>query len=113
MERDNQINLTEQNSRISIEGSEKRKNLKLYVAGGLAAILWITLGAVIGYQCYSTFKLSIELSKVGSEEIAKYIKEAIQQNKEVAQTIYTFLTPLAAAVTTFFFDVTQSYNDDD
>ncbi len=44
------------------------------------------------------------INSLKTEEESSSVKEAIQMSQETAQSIYTFLTPLAAAVTAFFFD---------
>lgn len=107
------IDITAESDGVLISPNEQRKNYRLYIAGGLAAILWLSLLSVIAYHCFSTFYFSRRLSQLKSEEDSTYVKEAIQMNQETAQTIYTFLTPLAAAVTAFFFDVKASNKQDD
>jgi hypothetical protein len=107
------INIASESDGVSISPGEKRKNYRLYVAGGLAGILWLSLLGVIAYHCFSTFHFSRRLSELKTEEESSSVKEAIQMNQETAQSIYTFLTPLAAAVTAFFFDANGSSKDED
>ena len=107
------INIASESDGVSISPGEKRKNYRLYVAGGLAAILWLSLLGVIVYHCFSTFYFSRQLSQLKTEEESSSVKEAIQMSQETAQSIYTFLTPLAAAVTAFFFDANGSSKDED
>lgn len=98
------INIVSEEDGVSISPEEKRKTFRLNMAGGLAGILWLSLLLVILYHCVSTFWFSNKLSQLKAEEKSSFIEEAIQANHETAQSIYTFLTPLAAAVTAFFFD---------
>jgi hypothetical protein len=106
------IDIASESDGVSISPGEQRKNYRLYVAGGLAAILWLSLLGVIAYHCFSTFYFSRQLSQLKTEEKSSSVKEAIQMSQETAQSIYTFLTPLAAAVTAFFFDANGSSKDD-
>ena len=107
------INIISESNGVSISPSEKRKNHRLYIAGILAGILWLSLLGVIFYHCSSTFRLSDRLSQLKTEEESSFVKEAVQLNQETAQSIYTFLTPLAAAVTAFFFDANRSDKNED
>lgn len=90
------------------EYEEKRRNLKLKVAGGLAISLWLVLLSAVIFQCYSGFLYSNQLTKLEVSADAGHIESAIQVTKEAAQDVYTFLTPLATAITAFFFGTKEN-----
>lgn len=90
------------------EYEEKRRNLKLKVAGGLAVSLWLVLLSAVIFQCYSGFVYSNQLTKLEPSADSAHIENAIQVTKEAAQDVYTFLTPLATAITAFFFGTKEN-----
>ena len=97
-----------QNATISLSPKERRKNIKLDIAGRLAGALWLTLMLVIGFHFWTISKLSFKLADIPSNpqaNSATQVKDAIAATNDMAKTLYAFLTPLAAGITGYFFEV--------
>jgi hypothetical protein len=100
------VNLKQQSEEKGYEASEyeeKRRSLKLNVAGLLAGSLWLVLLLAVVFQCYTGFIYSQKLSQLEPSVDSAHLEKSIQITKEAAQDVYTFLTPLATAITAFFF----------
>lgn len=98
---------------VDVSESEKRANFKLYVAGGLAISLWVSLIVVMFFNIFTINQLSQKLATISSNEQsnqATYIKDAIAANNDTAKTLYTFLTPLAAGITGYFWGEAKKEN---
>lgn len=88
-----------------------RENLKLIISGVLAGSLWVILGAVIAYHFWEVAQFSAELAKLRggtAKDDAEMIQRGIAAVNDTAKTLYAFLTPLAAGVTGYFFNVTKN-----
>ncbi|MEM9544143.1 MAG: hypothetical protein AAGA60_32240 [Cyanobacteria bacterium P01_E01_bin.42] len=97
--------------------SEKRKTFKLYVTGGLAVSLWVILLLLACFHFAVVAHLSSKLANIeptpdDNNNASIYVKEAISATNDTAKTLYTFLGPLAAAVTGYFFEETRRESEE-
>ncbi len=97
-----------EDSKITISPQDWRENTKLIFSGILAGSLWITLAGVIAFHIFTVSQLSNKLAELKSAEQDTHIKDAIAANNDAAKTLYAFLTPLAAGITGYFFNVAKS-----
>lgn len=100
--------IVEESGKFTISPQDWRENLKLIFSGILAGSLWVTLAGVIAFHFYSVSQLSNKLAELKSSEQDTHIKDAIAANNDAAKTLYAFLTPLAAGITGYFFNVAKS-----
>jgi hypothetical protein len=96
--------------------AEARKTYRTRVSGQLAKFLWYLLGGVVACHMVSTIVFSWQLTKKPSaddrEQYTERIKGAISSVNEAAKTLYTFLGPLATAVTGYYFTSVESSSND-
>ena len=81
---------------------------KIFISGLMALILWLGTGIVIGCHMYTVVDLGYQIARVDTDEENSQVKvENIQKSissvDNTAKSLYTFLTPFAAAITGFFF----------
>ncbi len=100
--------IVEESGKFTISPQDWRENLKLIFSGILAGSLWITLASVVAFHFYTVSQLSYKLAELKSAEQDTHIKDAIAANNDAAKTLYAFLTPLAAGITGYFFNVAKS-----
>ena len=100
--------IVEESGKFTISPQDWRENTKLIFSGILAGSLWITLAGVIGFHIFTVSQLSYKLAELKSVEQDTHIKDAIAANNDTAKTLYAFLTPLAAGITGYFFNVAKS-----
>lgn len=100
--------IVEESGKFTISPQDWRENTKLIFSGILAGSLWITLAGVIGFHIFTVSQLSYKLAELKSAEQDIHIKDAIAANNDAAKTLYAFLTPLAAGITGYFFNVAKS-----
>ena len=86
---------------------------RVVTSGILAITLWLGTATVIGSHLYTVVDLSHKLSQVkagttSSKEEVDNIEKSIASVESTAKTLYSFLTPFAAAVTGFFFSEVTS-----
>jgi hypothetical protein len=86
---------------------------RVVTSGLLAIILWLGTATVIGSHLYTVVDLSHKLSQVkagtgSSKEEVDNFEKSIASVESTAKTLYSFLTPFAAAVTGFFFSEVTS-----
>lgn len=91
-------------------------SIRVLTSGLLAVILWIGTATVIGSHMFTVVDLSHKLSQVKpgeqSKEEVDNFEKSIASVESTAKTLYSFLTPFAAAVTGFFFsEVTSTKSD--
>jgi hypothetical protein len=89
----------------SVDG---RKTFKLFMSMLLAGSLWITLIVLIGFNYWTVTQLTQKLAALKGEEKDSYIKDAIAANNDTARGLYAFLTPLAAGITSYYFNLVNS-----
>ncbi|MFM7477469.1 MAG: hypothetical protein ACKO2T_17635, partial [Microcystis aeruginosa] len=92
---------------------EQRRNFNTRVAGFLAKWLWIGLLTTAGSQIFSIclisfaslgiFNLNINLKAIEEQEVQSRVDKAATLINDSSKTIYTFLGPIATAVTAFYF----------
>lgn len=86
--------------------AEARKNYNTLLSGTLAKVLWYTLGGVVVLHFASVIVFSWRLADKPDLNDTNYperVKSAIASVNDTAKTLYTFLTPLATAVTGYYF----------
>ncbi|MCZ8240619.1 MULTISPECIES: hypothetical protein [Microcystis] len=88
-------------------------NFKLLISGLMAIILWSGTATVIGFHLGVVIQLSNKISGVqpgtqSSKEEVDNIQKGITSVDSTAKSLYSFLTPFAAAVTGFFFNEVTS-----
>lgn len=84
---------------------EWRESFKLVVSGVLALGLWGFLGWVAAFQLNSVTELSKQGANLAGQNGNQnaQIEKAIANVNDTAKTLYALLTPLATAVTGYFF----------
>jgi hypothetical protein len=97
----------------AISPSDQRHNFNTKVAGSLAKWLWLGLLATAGLQILSIclisfaslgiFNLNINLKAIEEQEVQSRVDKAATLINDSSKTIYTFLGPIATAVTAFYF----------
>ncbi|RAM50198.1 MAG: hypothetical protein C6Y22_18300 [Hapalosiphonaceae cyanobacterium JJU2] len=96
--------------------AEARKTYRTRVSGQLAKFLWYLLGGVVTCHMVSTIAFSWQLTQKPSaddkEQYSERIKGAISSVNEAAKTLYTFLGPLATAVTGYYFTTVGNSSND-
>jgi predicted anti-sigma-YlaC factor YlaD len=105
------VNLEQQSEEKGYDASEyqeRRRSLRLKWAGWLAGSLWLVLLSAVVFQCTTGFIYSQKLSQLEPSVDSVHLEKAIQITKEAAQDVYTFLTPLATAITAFFFGTQEN-----
>lgn len=100
-------------AKIKVTPAEKRKNYTTLISGKLAQKLWWMLGGVvfihlIAIVCLSF--LSVEKPDENDTEHSERFEKAISNVNESSKTLYTFLTPLATAVTGYYFTTLTDNN---
>ncbi|WP_414545095.1 hypothetical protein [Nostoc sp. CCY0012] len=95
---------------------EERKNYRTLVSGDLAKFLWRLLGFVVCANLVSTILFSWQLIQTPAaddrEQYAERINSATANVNEASKTLYTFLGPLATAVTGYYFTSVERSNKD-
>ena len=101
-------------------GKEFRENLKAGMSGVLALGLWLLLGSIVVAHVAATITFSWELVKSsnanGTGKGNEQVEKATSLVGDTAKTLYSFLTPLATAVTGYYFTTrasSDSLNDAD
>jgi hypothetical protein len=97
----------------AISPSDQRHNFNTKVAGSLARWLWLGLLTTAGLQILSIclisfaslgiFNLNINLKAIKEQEVQSRVDKAATLINDSSKTIYTFLGPIATAVTAFYF----------
>ena len=115
-------------NKFVIPPDEKRKNFRTWVAGALAIGLWGLLGVVVlihivGVACAarslaSTIHSSETLTEDSVQLKTQVVEESVGLVDNSSKTLYAFLTPLATAITGYYFSTveaanTQSQEDDE
>ncbi len=92
-----------------------RKTYKAKFSLRLAQSLWIGLAITVGIHLCAVVAFSALLIRKphtdDKEEYSQRIKDAISSVNETSKTLYTFLTPLATAVTGYYFSTISSENN--
>jgi Fe2+ transport system protein B len=98
-----------------IVSSEERKTYRTRVAGELAQKFWGLLAFVVGLHLLSIIVFSFFLVKnsASSEKYSEAMKNAVSNVNEASKTLYTFLGPLATAVTGYYFSSIAENNSKD
>jgi hypothetical protein len=83
--------------------------LKLFLSGFIALVLWLGTAGVIATHVYTVTDFGYKISQVKagtqtSKEEVDNIQKSIGAVDGTAKSLYSFLTPFAAAVTAFFFN---------
>jgi hypothetical protein len=83
--------------------------LKLFLSGFIAIVLWLGTAGVIATHVYTVTDFGYKITQVKSgtqtsKEEVDNIQKSIGAVDGTAKGLYSFLTPLAAAVTAFFFN---------
>ncbi|GCA84075.1 hypothetical protein MiHa_02044 [Microcystis aeruginosa NIES-2522] len=96
-----------------ISPPEQRRNFNTRVAGFLATWLWIGLLFTafsqivsiffISFASLGIFNLNINLKAIKEQEVQSRVDKAATLINDSSKTIYTFLGPIATAVTAFYF----------
>ncbi|ERN42927.1 hypothetical protein KR51_00002300 [Rubidibacter lacunae KORDI 51-2] len=97
-----------------ISQEDRRRNYETRVSGELAYSLWITLAVVASLHAICIGILTWHLVHApGNDEeaINRRFDRALNEVHDTAKTIYTFLTPLATAVTGYYFANTERSRD--
>jgi hypothetical protein len=89
----------------SVDG---RKTFKLLMSMFLGGSLWFTLIVLIGFNYWSVNQLTQKLAALKAGDKDSYIKDAIAANNDTARGLYAFLTPLAAGITSYYFNLINS-----
>jgi hypothetical protein len=89
----------------SVDG---RKTFKLLMSGFLGGSLWFTLIVLIGFNYWTVTQLTQKLAALEGDAKDSYIKDAIAANNDTARGLYAFLTPLAAGITSYYFNLVNS-----
>jgi len=94
---------------------KQRASFKLYnIAAGLAGVLWLVLASVIGFHFFQVSQLCAKLAALAPGTTGgEYAEKAIAALDSTAKTLYTFLTPLVAGVTGYFFSEIKASNKTD
>ncbi|MBH8561354.1 hypothetical protein I8748_04035 [Nostoc sp. CENA67] len=89
---------------------EWRDSFKLIVSAALALSLWIFLGgiAVLHFQVSREFSRKIADLPVQDNAKVNQIEKAALSVNDTAKTLYALITPLATAVTGYFFAASSS-----
>ena len=97
----------------AISPSDQRHNFNTKVAGSLATWLWIGLLFTafsqivsiffISFASLGIFNLNINLKAIEEQEVQSRVDKAATLINDSSKTIYTFLGPIATAVTAFYF----------
>ena len=98
---------------------ELRKNFHVRVSGELAKGLWYLLGGVVVMHLVGVTAFSWRLGNSpvpgdSEEKRTERIEKAVANVNDAAKTLYAVLTPLATAVTGYYFTLggTSSSSDD-
>lgn len=89
----------------SVDG---RKTFRLLMSMVLGGSLWLTLIILIGFNYWSVNQLTQKLAALKGDDKDSYIKDAIAANNDTAKGLYAFLTPLAAGITSYYFNLVNS-----
>ncbi|MDZ8186646.1 MAG: hypothetical protein RMX96_17580 [Nostoc sp. ChiSLP02] len=89
----------------SVDG---RKTFKLLMSMFLGGSLWFTLIVLIGFNYWTVNQLTQKLADLKADDKDSHIKDAIAANNDTARGLYAFLTPLAAGVTSYYFNLVNS-----
>lgn len=98
---------------MSLHGDEMRKTLKAGMSGVLALGLWLLLGGTIIAHLTTIIVFSWHLiaSPVTNdvEGQKERIDKATSNVSDTAKTLYTLLTPLATAITGYYFTTGKDF----
>jgi hypothetical protein len=89
---------------------------KLLISGIIALVLWMGTAGVIAAHVYVITDFSYKITQVKSgtqtsKEEVDNIQKSIGAVDGTAKSLYSFLTPFAAAVTAFFFNEQYMANE--
>jgi hypothetical protein len=89
---------------------EWRNSFKLIVSALLAVSLWGFLGVIAFRHFQASSELSRQLAATDSQDNGKIdnIEKAFTGINDTAKTLYTLITPLATAITGYFFAISGS-----
>ncbi len=93
-------------SSTKINPEDKRQTFNTYLAGGLAILLWSSLVTVVILHYISASSISQRIfdeSSSSLEEIESKVDKASALIDDTAKTIYSFLGPITAAITGFYY----------
>lgn len=98
---------------------DMRRNFRTRVSGRLALGLWSLLGAVVFIHIIGISYSAIQLSrKVGFQTVSlneddvslrkQVVDDSVGMINDAVKTLYSFLTPLATAVTGYYFSAVET-----
>jgi hypothetical protein len=104
---------------ITVSPDDIRKNFRTFVSGRLAIGLWLLLGSVVVIHMVGVIFSASQLSRLArpqvntlSEEDVKLRTQLVQESVGLidssAKTLYSFLAPLATAVTGYYFSAIET-----
>lgn len=104
---------------VTLSSGELRKNFRTLVSGRLATGLWVLLGGVVSVHiigvALSSLSLSLYavLSDINIEENNSEVRKQLVEDSVAlvdgsAKTLYSFLTPLATAITGYYFSAIET-----
>jgi hypothetical protein len=102
--------------KISFDKISSPSERKLLISGVIALVLWMGTAGVIAAHVYVITDFSYKITQVKSgtqtsKEEVDNIQKSIGAVDGTAKSLYSFLTPFAAAVTAFFFNEQYMANE--